>query len=116
MGLMERGEIWWATLPRPRGSEPGFRRPFCLVQSDEVSRSRISTVLAATVTTNLRLGAAPGNVIVHPEDSELAEVSVINVSQLVTLNRDDLEIRVGQLPQGVMRLVDQGLRLILDLA
>jgi mRNA interferase MazF len=72
--------------------------------------------LAAAVTTNLRLGDAPGNIIVHPEDSELAEVSVINVSQLVTLNKEDLETRVGQLPQSVMSLVDDGLRLILDLA
>lgn len=112
---MERGEIWWATLPAPRGSEPGFRQPFCLVQSDEVTRSRIATVLAAACTGNLRLGHAPGNVIVHPDDTGLPELSVVNVSQLVTLDRDYLEARVGQLPHHVMTLVDDGLRLVLGL-
>jgi mRNA interferase MazF len=93
---MKRGEIWWATLPTPRASEPGYRRPVLIVQSDAFNQSAIHTVIAAAITSNLRLVAAPGNVILRKRESRLGKDSVINVSQLVTLSKEFLVDRVGQ--------------------
>ena len=112
---MERGEVWWVGLPEPAGSEPGFRRPVLVVQSNSFNRSRIQTVVVATMGTNLRLADAPGNILVDPEESGLPEASVVNVSQVVTVDRRRLQTRCGQLPPGVMSLVDDGLRLALGL-
>ena len=81
---MRRGEVWWAELPEPVASEPGYRRPVLIIQSDDFNRSRIHTVIAAALTTNLRLAAAPGNVPATTGDTELPRDSVINVSQIIT--------------------------------
>ena len=113
---MRRGEIWWADLPPPAGSEPGFRRPVLVVQSDDFNRSRIQTVLAVAITSNVRLAAAPGNVSLPRRGTGLNQRSVINVSQVVTLDRGFLAERSGRAPNTVMRQVDDGLRLVLDLA
>ena len=112
---MKRGEVWWATLPSPTGSGPGFRRPVVIVQSNPFNQSRIATVLAAIVTSNLALADAPGNVRVGKAESGLAKPSVVNVSQLVTLDRELLTQRVRALPAETMRDIDEGLRLVLGL-
>jgi mRNA interferase MazF len=112
---MERGEIWWASLNSPRGSEPGFRRPVLIVQSDAFNRSRIRTVIAVVVTSNLHLANAPGNVRLSTKQSQLAKPSVVNVSQVVTLDRSFFADRVGRLDERTMRSVDAGLRLVLSL-
>lgn len=112
---MKRGEVWWASLPAPTGSGPGFRRPVVVVQSNPFNRSRIATVLVATITSNLTLAEAPGNVRVGKADSGLAKPSVVNVSQLVTLDRKLLARRVRGLPADTMRDIDEGLRLVLGL-
>ena len=83
---MQRGEIWWANLPTPRRSGPGFRRPVLIIQQDDFNRSRIATVIAAVLTSNLRLQAAPGNVLLRSRDSGLPKDSVVNVSQLATFD------------------------------
>lgn len=113
--VIRRGEIWWAELPEPSASEPGYRRPVVVVQSDEFNRSRIRTVVAVVLTTNLRLAAAPGNVPVTARDTGLPRDSVVNVSQIVTLDKTFLTERVGGLSDGVMLLVDDGIRTVLDL-
>ncbi len=113
--MIRRGQIVWADLPRPRGSEPGKRRPVLVVQSDAFNRSRIGTVLAAAVTSNLRLGEAPGNVVLEEADSGLDRRSVVNVSQVLTLDRRFLQKRAGTVPAHVMDAVDSGLRLVLGL-
>lgn len=113
--MIERGSVWWADLGEPRGSEPGFRRPLLIIQADAFNRSRIQTVIAAVLTTNLRLVDAPGNVLVPATASGLRRDSVANVSQLITVNRDDLEERSGQVDAAMMRRVDAGLRLVLAL-
>lgn len=77
---MKRGEVWWADLPEPAGSEPGFRRPVLVVQGDECNRSRIRTVIAAAVTSNTHLAAAPGNVTLPKRSVGLGRESVVNVS------------------------------------
>lgn len=112
---MKRGEIWWATLSGPRGSEPGFRRPVLIVQSDAFNDSRIRTVVAVVVTSNLRLANAPGNVELSTKQSRLPKRSVVNVSQVITLDKSFLDERVEQLDERLMRTVDAGLRLVLSL-
>ena len=112
---MQRGEIWWASMPTPRESEPGYRRPVLVIQSNAFTASRIQTVLAAVVTSNLDLGAAPGNLIVKRKQSGLTRDSVVNVSQIVTLNKTFLTERVGALSPKLMNAVDEGLRLALGL-
>ena len=112
---MRRGDIWWADLPSPAGSEPGYRRPVLIVQSDDFNRSRIGTVLAIAITSNQRLVAAPGNVSLPRRGTGLTKRSVINISQILTLDRRFLTERSGRAPGGVMSQVDDGLRLVLNL-
>ena len=112
---MQRGEIWWASISNPRGSEPGYRRPVLVIQSNAFTASRIQTVLAAVLTSNLELAAAPGNLIVRRKQSGLTRDSVVNVSQAVTLNKSFLTERVGALSPKLMNAVDEGLRLALGL-
>jgi len=113
--VIGRGEIWWASLPPPRGSEPGHRRPVLVVQSDEFNRSAIRTVLALTLTSNVALARAPGNVLLARRASGLPRPSVANVSQVVTLDRSLLTERVGRLPARELAAVEAGLRLVLGL-
>ena len=113
--MIKRGEIWWAELADPRGSEPGFRRPVVVVQADSFNQSQIGTVMVAAITSNLDLAEAPGNLRVSRRDSKLPRDSVINVSQVLTLDRRFLAERVGRLPGQVIEEIDLGLRLILSL-
>ena len=112
---MQRGEIWWAALRSPRESEPGFRRPVLIIQADAFNASRIETVLAAIISSNLSLVDAPGNVLIKASRSGLPKDSVVNVSQIVTINKSFLLARMGSLPGRQLATVEQGLRLVLDL-
>ena len=112
---MKRGEVWWASLPEPTRSGPGYRRPVLVIQSNPFNQSRISTVVVAVVTSNLALGEAPGNVRLAKSDAGLPRASVINVSQILTIDRTLLTARVKSLPGRVMHRVDEGLRLVLGL-
>lgn len=112
---MKRGEIWWASLPDPTGSGPGFRRPVLVVQSNPFNASRIATVVAAVITSNLRLSAAPGNVRIAKSESGLGRLSVVNVSQIITLDRTLLTERIGRLADRKIIEVDQGIRTVLGL-
>ena len=109
-----RGAIWWARLPDPGGSQPGYRRPVLVVSADAFNRSRLRTVLTAAITSNLALAEAPGNVAVPAEESGLPRDSVVNVSQLVTLDRTYLRERAGGIPDDMLDQLDRGLRLVLD--
>lgn len=113
--MIERGEVWWATLPEPRGSEPGYRRPLLVVQADAFNRSRLQTVVAVVLTSNLRLIEAPGNVLVPAHASGLPKDCVTNVSQVVTIDREFLTERAGRLRGRTLEAVEEGLRLALDL-
>lgn len=112
---IERGEIYWADLPEPRGSEPGFQRPVVILQADLFNRSRIRTVIVAAITSNLNLAAAPGNVLITGRTSGLRHDSVVNISQLFALDRMYLLDLIGRLPHSVMVRVDAGLRQVLGL-
>jgi mRNA interferase MazF len=113
--VIERGEVWWADLDEPAGSEPGYRRPVLVVQADAFNRSRLQTTIAVVLTSNLRLVDAPGNVLVPKAASGLPKDSVANVSQVVTLDRDFLMERTGKLPIRLLVAVGAGLKLVLDL-
>jgi mRNA interferase MazF len=112
---MRRGEIWWASLGEPIGSAPGFRRPVLIVSADSFNQSRINTVIVAAITSNLRLAAAPGNVEVPIRGTRLARPSVVNVSQIITVDRTFLTERLGKLNSEVLRRVENGLRLAFSL-
>ena len=110
-----RGEIWWADLPAPRRSEPGFRRPVLVIQANSFNRSRIQTVIVAVISSNLRLADAPGNLLLPASVTGLPRDSVLNVSQLLTLDRSFLTELVSALPRRVQAEIDAGLRLVLEL-
>lgn len=112
---MKRGEIWWANLPPASGSGPGYRRPVLVIQSNSFNESKISTVLVAVITSNLALSDAPGNVRLSKSSGGLSKASVVNVSQLLTMDRGLLGKRVGFLPARTMQRVDAGLKLVLSL-
>jgi mRNA interferase MazF len=113
--VIERGEIWWADLSDPVGSGPGFRRPVLIVQSDAFNRSRLRTVVAVVVTSNLRLVDAPGNVLLPAKASGLPKDSIANVSQVITVDRDFLSDRAGRIRGALLSDVESGLRLVLAL-
>ena len=112
---MKRGEIWWASLPRPIGSGPGYKRPVFVVQANAFNASRIATVIVATITSNLSLADAPGNVRVAKSESGLPQASVVNVSQLITLDQVILSSKVKALSGALMEKIDSGLKVVLDL-
>lgn len=111
--MIAQGEIWWADLGVPTGSAPGFRRPVLVVQGDSFNRSRISTVVCVPLTSNLKWAGAPGNVALDNKTSGLPKDSVVNVSQLVTLDRSALTDRVGVLPKATLELVLYGIDVVL---
>lgn len=113
--MIERGEVWWAELPDPVGSQPGYRRPVVVVQADAFNRSLIGTVVVVAVTSNLDRAAAPGNVRLRRGDAGLPRASVANVSQVLTIDRSRLVKKAGRLPGGVVEQIDAGLRLGLAL-
>lgn len=112
---MYRGEIWWANLPDPVGSEPGHRRPILIIQDDIFTQSRISTVIVVIITSNTQLAEAPGNVLLPLGATGLSRDSVVNVSQILTVDKTFLVERVGSLPDYLQEEVDEGLRTILYL-
>ena len=112
---MKRGEIWWASLPPAIGSGPGYRRPVVIVQANSFNKSKISTILVATITSNISLAHAPGNIRISKTDSGLSKPSVLNISQVITVDRSILTKRVKMLPGRVLARVDEGLKLVLGL-
>jgi mRNA interferase MazF len=115
MGGIQRGQIWWADLPEPRRSEHGYRRPVLVVQADSFNLSRIQTAIVAAITSNVELADAPGNVLLPARSSGLPRDSVVNVSQLLTLDRSFLIEHAGTLSPRSQRSVDEGLRTVLQL-
>ena len=113
--VVARGEVWWADLDAPRGSEPGFRHPVLIVQADAFNRSRLRTILGVLLTSNTRLLDAPGNALLPAASTGLPKDSVANVTQVVTLDKAYLSNRVGQVSRKLMARVDSGLRRVLDL-
>lgn len=111
--MISQGDVWWADLTAPSGSEPGFRRPVVVVQGDAYNRSSIRTVVAVAITSNLRWADAPGNVRLPARATGLRRESVANVSQVVTLDKVHLTERVGRLSRAKTELVLAGIDVVL---
>jgi len=112
---MLKGEIWWADLPKERGSEPAKARPVLVVQSDEMNRSSISTVMCAAITSNLDLENAPGNFRLEKGASKLDRTSVVNFSQIVTVDKTFIREYVCALPKSFIQRIDQSLKIVFDI-
>lgn len=115
MVTAQRGEIWWADLGEPRDSQPGYRRPVLVVQDNHFNRSRLATVVVLSLTSNLRFQNVPGNLLLSKADSGLGKDSVINITQLTTIDKAWLDEFVAALPRSVMAQVDANLSLVLGL-
>lgn len=111
--VISQGEIWWADLPAPAGSGPGFRRPVVVVQGDALNRSRIATVVCVPLTSNLRWADAPGNVSLSSRLTGLPKDSVANASQIVAVDRDLLTERVGKVSRARLELLLAGIDVVL---
>ncbi|MBI9097516.1 MAG: type II toxin-antitoxin system PemK/MazF family toxin [Spirochaetaceae bacterium] len=112
---MIRGEIWWVDLGIPFGSEPGYKRPVVIIQDDSFNKSKIQTVIVASITSNMNLVNAPGNVHLEKEESKLLKDSVINISQITTLDKQRLIENISILSPSTMNEIDYGLRIILNI-
>ena len=111
--VIAQGEIWWAELPPPTESEPGYPRPVVVVQGDALNRSRIATAVCVPLTSNLRWADAPGNVLLSARSTHLPKDSVANVSQLVALDRTALTERVAKLSRAKLELLLSGIDVVL---
>jgi len=111
--VIQQGEVWWAELPDPVGSGPGFRRPVLIVQGAALNRSRLATVVCVPLTSNLRWATAPGNVLLSAQRTGLPRDSVANVSQILALDRSVLTELVGQIPPSQLEAVLNGIETIL---
>jgi mRNA interferase MazF len=111
--VIGQGEVWWADLPQPAGSEPGFRRPVVVVQCDAFNRSRIATVVCIPLTSNTVWAEAPGNTLLPASVTNLPKDSVANGSQVITIDKTLLSERVGKLSRARLELVLSGLDAVL---
>jgi mRNA interferase MazF len=110
--VISQGEIWWADLPAPTGSGPGYRRPVIVVRCDALNHSRIGTVVCAPLTSNLKWGLAPGNVSLPARLTGLRKDSVANASQIISLDKELLTSHAGKLPLSKLELVLAGVGVV----
>jgi len=112
--VINQGDIFWIDLGEPSGSEPGYRHPHVIVQNDVFNRSRINTVVVCALTSNLRRAAAPGNVLLEPGEANLPKQSVVNASQIFTVDKSRLGEKMGRLSSRRVRQILDGIRLLLE--
>ena len=112
---MVRGEIWWANLPYPEGSKPAKRRPVLIIQGDSFNQSDINTVICAVITSNTSLAGLPGNLLLEKSVSRLDKTSVVNFSQIATLDKTDLSSHVVMLPKPMLEKVNNCIKLVLEI-
>ena len=112
---MIRGELWWADLGIPFGSEPGFKRPVLILQNDFVNKSRINTIIAVPLTTNMQYADAPGNILITKNESALEKDSVITISQIEVLDRRRLIGKISRIDKTIMEKVEDSVMFILGL-
>ena len=112
--IIRQGDVFWIDLEEPEGSEPGFRHPHVVVQNNVFNRSRINTVVVCSLTSNLKRAAVPGNVLLKKGEANLKKDSVVNVSQIVTIDRADLVERIGTLSPDRVKQIIEGIGLLLE--
>jgi mRNA interferase MazF len=112
--IIRQGDVYWIDLGEPEGSEPGFRHPHVVVQNNVFNHSKINTVVVCALTSNLKRAAVPGNVLLGKGEAGLKKESVVNISQVVTINKSDLVERIGTLPPARIKQIVSGLKLLLE--
>jgi mRNA interferase MazF len=112
--VISQGDIWWAALPEPVGSGPGFDRPVVILQGDTFNRSKIATVVVVPLTSNTRLAAMPGNILLASSNTGLPKDSVANVTQIITIDRSLLTDRIGSISRRHLELLWKGIDVLFD--
>lgn len=112
--VINQGDIFWIDLKAPSGSEPGYRHPHVIIQNNLFNRSRIKTVLVCPLTSNLKRATAPGNVTLNKGEADLPKKSVVNISQIFTVNKNDLSKKIGTLKFERLQQILQGIQLITE--
>jgi mRNA interferase MazF len=112
--IIKQGEIYWVDLAEPKGSEPGYRHPHIVIQNNLFNASRINTIVACSLTTNLSRAKAPGNVLLNKGEANLPKQSVVNISQIFTVNKIDLIEKIGRVSEKrIMEILD-GIKLLTE--
>jgi len=111
---INQGDLFWVDLGVPRESEPGYRHPHVVIQNNLFNQSKINTVVVCALTSNLKRAKAPGNVLLLKGEGNLKKESVVNISQVITVNKSDLVERIGTLPTGRIREILEGIRLLTE--
>lgn len=112
--VINQGDVFWIDLETPSGSAPGYRHPHVVIQNNLFNRSRINTVVVCALTSTLKRATAPGNVLLERGEANLPRRSVVNVSQLFTVDKADLSEKIGTLSPRRVREILNGLRLLLE--
>lgn len=113
--VIQRGDIWRASLDAPHGSSPGFNHPLGIIQADDFNKSRINTVIGLVIASNVHLAEAPGNVFLEKKIGKLPKDSVVNASHVVTIDKSYLREKVCRVPKTVLEEISEGIRLVLAL-
>jgi len=112
--IIRQGDVYWIDLGEPEGSEPGYRHPHVVVQNNVFNHSRINTVVVCALTSNLKRASVPGNVLLKKGEANLHKDSVVNISQIITVNKSDLDERIGTLSPVRMKQIIAGLKLLIE--
>ena len=111
---IKQGDIYWVDLGIPKGSEPGYMHPHVVIQNNVYNMSKINTVVVCALTSNVKRAAAPGNVLLKKGEANLPKDSVVNISQIITVDKSDLIERIGSLSLSRMKQVIEGVKLLLE--
>lgn len=112
--VINQGDIYWIELDEPEGSERAFRHPHVIVQNNLFNLSQIKTVVVCPLTSNLKRASAPGNVLLEKDEANLSKQSVVNVSQIFTVDKTQLDEYIGALPPQRVREILDGINLVLQ--
>ena len=112
--VINQGDVFWVQLRPPRGSEPGYEHPYVVVQSNSFNHTRLNTVVACALTTNLRLAHAVGNVLLDKREANLPKRSIVNITQIMTFDKGDLVKKIGTLSRKRMREILAGIHLLIN--
>jgi len=112
--VVNQGDVFWIDFGKRSGSEPGYRHPHVVIQNNVFNRSRINTVVVCALTSNLKRGKAPGNVLLEKGEASLPKKSVVNISQIFTVNKTDLVEKIGSLSRNRFYQILEGIRLLIE--
>ena len=112
--VINQGEIYWVDLGEPNGSEPGYRHPHIVIQNNLFNSSKINTVVMCSLTSNLKRGLSPGNVVLKKGEADLPQKSVVNITQIYTINKNDLCEKIGQVNSKRIKEIILGIQLLIE--